>query len=166
MQIAQVINASQFTLLGLLLAAVAYVRNIPVKELVESKGKFEAKINEKIEQLNEEFDLASYKELQSILWEYRWNIRFQLLLLNLLQIFISFLSVLIAGRFIRGWGDRFDEFIFFGILFLAFALFLFHLVKDGGFALSGFRAVCRSYEAGKTPNMNKIKRNWKNFRGG
>jgi hypothetical protein len=67
--------------------------------------------------------IDSYKKLEKLIHKYRFDIRFQLLFLNTLQIGIAFLAVLIAGRFIPGWGDRFATYIFSGILLSSLVIF-------------------------------------------
>jgi hypothetical protein len=70
MKLAEVLNASQFTLLGLLAGVVTYIRNISVKELVTRKGELENEINREIDKFQTqqtsgtELSLDSYKTLK------------------------------------------------------------------------------------------------------
>jgi len=94
----------QYTLLAVVLAVVAYIRNIPYKELKETVGK-------------------PHKP-----WKCCW-IKFQLIVLDLMQIILAAVGALLVGRF--QLGDRYDAYILFTLLMLALTLLFMHILVNG-----------------------------------
>jgi hypothetical protein len=125
----QVLNSSgQFTLLSLLLALVAYIRNFPIKILLKSEKKYLSKIQHEVTTL-------SNLECSSLFW-----IHLQLVGLNLIQIILSFLAVVIARHFcIYSHANQIEPeaFVSNNLYGLALVLFLYHLCANGLF-------ICRS----------------------
>lgn len=94
----------QYTLLAVVLATVAYIRNLPYKELKDR--------------------LKASSSSENCCW-----IRFQILVLDLMQIVLAAIGVLLVGRF--QLGDRYDAYILFTLWMLAFALFVMHVLVNG-----------------------------------
>ena len=102
-------GAVQYTLLGVVLAVVVYIRNIPYKEL-----------KSKLTETPPDKPLATAK----CCW-----IKFQLLVLDLMQIVFAGIGVLLVGRF--QLGDQFDAYILFTLWMLAIALLVMHILVNG-----------------------------------
>jgi Ca2+/Na+ antiporter len=100
----------QFTLLAVVLAVVAYIRNIPYKELKDRLTTPPA----------DGTPLSAKKCCM---------IKAQLLVLDLMQIVLAAIGVLLVGRF--QLGDRYDAYILFTLWLLAFVLFFMHVLVNG-----------------------------------
>lgn len=100
----------QYTLLAVVLAVVAYIRNIPYKELKDRLTAPPA-------------DGTTLSATKCC------TIKAQLLVLDLMQIALAATGVLLVGRF--QLGDTYDAYILFTLWMLAFALFLMHVLVNG-----------------------------------
>lgn len=94
----------QYTLLAVVLATVAYIRNIPYKELKDK--------------------LKEALAPRMCCW-----VKFQLVLLDLIQIVLAAIGVLLVGRF--QLGDQYDACILFALWMIAFALLGMHMIVNG-----------------------------------
>ena len=110
-------GSGQFTVLSLLVALVAYIRNIPVKQLVDSRKELATSAPQA---------LAVRGKRLSFPW-----IDLQLFVLNLVQLFLVSISLLVAGRSVF-WGPAYDGIVFASLFVLASVFFVFHLFVDGG----------------------------------
>jgi hypothetical protein len=114
-------GSAQFTVLSLLVALVAYIRNIPVKQLVDSRKNLTME--------KSPVTISQRKMQPSIAW-----IDFQLFVLNVTQIFLVSISLLVAGRAVY-WGQAFDSTILFSLFALASLFFIFHVAIDGRYII-------------------------------
>jgi hypothetical protein len=105
-------GSAQFTVLGLLLAVIVYIRNIPAKELNEARKKWES---------SPESDKKKGKLRK---------IYFQSITLNIFQIVLVGLSVLVAGRSVW-WGSALDNIILWSLFVFAFLFLIFHIWING-----------------------------------
>lgn len=121
-------GSGQFTLLSLLVALVAYIRNIPVKQLVDSRSQISP---------NGQQTQKTQRKQASLAW-----IDLQLFVLNIVQIFLVSISVLVAGRSLY-WGPAHDDTIFASLFVLSILFFLLHIVVDGVHVL---RYLCNILE--------------------
>jgi len=94
----------QYTLLAVVLATVAYIRNLPYKEL---KDRLKASSPSKN----------------------CCGIQFQILLLDLVQILLALIGVFLLGRF--QLGDRYDAYILFTLWGISILLFVLHVIVNG-----------------------------------
>ncbi|EMR12027.1 hypothetical protein MPL1_12558 [Methylophaga lonarensis MPL] len=101
-------GTSQFALLTLLLAVVAYIRTVPYKQLAEKR----VELN-KAATGNE----AVKSQLRDVLA--------QMIVLDGVQIVCAALGVLLVGRTL--WGSCFDGLILLTLFLLAVLMLLFHL---------------------------------------
>jgi hypothetical protein len=101
-------GSAQFSLLGVVLAAVAYIRNIPYKEL-------KARLSD-----------ATGKPLSAA--KCCW-INAQMLLLDFMQIVLAGVGVMLVGRF--QLGDVYDVYILLTLWILAGLLLLMHIMVNG-----------------------------------
>jgi hypothetical protein len=107
-------GSAQFTVLGLLLAVVVYIRNIPLKELSTARETLRTSCPTSEDDIKKKGEKLRY-------------IYFQTVILDIFQIFLVGISVLVAGRSVW-WGSKLDDTILWG-LFIFPVLFLgFHLV--------------------------------------
>lgn len=124
-------GSGQFTLLSLLLALVAYIRNIPIPLLLKNEKKYLEKI--KTKQDRSPGELCNF-----------WWIHLQLIGLNLLQIFLVYLALVITNNFMiysQNHQIQPESSIAISLFFLALILFFYHLITNTRYTLKSCNAL-------------------------
>lgn len=109
-------GSAQFAVLALVLAVVAYLRNIPMRELKDAMKKYTSTLPVDSDDRKQKMD------------KLKWIFP-QLVVLDIVQISLAVLAVFIAGRTII-WGPKFDSVILWAIFMLAVIFLIFHLCTD------------------------------------
>lgn len=114
-------GSAQFTVLGLLLALIVYIRNIPMKELNEARKGWEASPESKDRR----------RKLRGIY--------FQSIVLDVFQIALVGLSILVTGRSVW-WASTLDPLILWALFVFACLFLLFHIWINGKNIISARRS--------------------------
>jgi hypothetical protein len=110
-------GTSQFTLLALALAVVAYIRSIPYAQLRNKLDQFPANAPAESEECRQK-----KLELNEIL--------LQTIMLDIVQILLALISVALLGRMIL-WADSLDRLILWTLFIIAVLLSVLHFVVNG-----------------------------------
>jgi hypothetical protein len=130
---------SQYTLVAVALAAVAYIRSNPYKQLMDKLAKLPKIAPVKIQEREEK-----EKELKDIHW--------QTILLDVVQILLAFITVGLLGREIK-WHGLFDFIILALLLGIAVVLLALHLKYNGRAIKKALERWHKPWESG-TGNLN------------
>ncbi len=109
-------GSAQFTVLALLVAVVAYLRNVPVKQLSDAR------------KLWYESQPTTADEAEKRKEKLR-SIYIQTIILDTFQIILVSLAVAVAGRSVV-WGSALDSLILWSLFFFAILFLAFHVWID------------------------------------